>query len=718
VPRTEPVKYLGDVVEIGRRFSANYEATTKHMATPRPGEGGFPGGTPDQWKQYLQADYKELLPWKTVAPGRIGDARLGDLLTRLDTEYGLLVTRKSDYAYLLDPAQPKPPAWSKAASTLGGMLVDLTKYADLPVFNASDDGKLVATLEGMPSWDDKPKRLDEWRIRQQTVEKAILTRGSDLATATPDPRMQWTERRPVVEAAAQLALLWRMLPIAGQFFSESLVTKCPPGNCYQPAFARSMIPSASGIVSAASAERAAATFDGVPAAIKGVADSEATYLRRYIDQMAGRAGGGGAGFVVPASASAATSWPGFQKAIGSWQPQGGGGGAVAADASGQLTATDFQQFANANQYLAEVYEEYRSRIERPRAAAAGSSVAPELIEAANAFRAAVTGVSDQPLQAWRQLARGEGGTLKQYKAFSDGPRLKSNPTAMRMKREVEDHGAHLIRDAIRPQFAQREPAAWAKISSCCLGKFPFINEIELEMERQKFANATAYSRAGAAGAATYRIDLPTIGVPDITGAIAEMGSLAADFALEPIFAGDAPEFDFVGEHRSILGIASTWERFLFGPPSAPGQAAGPPRDHRIEIRSIERPPTLGTVFVGDRVGQVTLFDKGTILRPSTDVKTGRTPPPYVWRLAAADSLLSVIGKNEDQRGWTGTLEVTGGPLKLFYYIRCASEDRRPNQDDHVWDIRVEIPDAEKPNGRLQGVFELKLDDALPGVLPR
>src|SRR5215470_10755449 len=352
------------------------------------------------------------------------------------------------------------------------MLNDLTTFADLPAFAASDDGKLVEQLATMTSWDDKPKRIDEWRARQDNQAKGILAKASDLATTSPDTRFFWNERRPVVEMTTQLALLLRMLPTARKFFDDSLVSACPPSNCYQPVFARSMIPSASAIVSASANQRGAANFEGVGAQIKGLADVENTYLKRYIDQMAGRVGTGGGGFVFPSAAAGATSWPTFQRAISAWQPVGGGGGgAPAQEASGQLTVNDVQGFAAANQYLGESLDYYRSRVERPRAAASsGAVVAPELVEAANAFRGAVSGASDQPLKAWQQISRGEGPTtLKLYSSFSDNARLRNNPTAQRMKREVEDHGAHLIRDAIRPIFAPREQAVWGKLNACCLG---------------------------------------------------------------------------------------------------------------------------------------------------------------------------------------------------------------------------------------------------------
>jgi hypothetical protein len=718
VPRAEPGKYLGDVAEVGKRFRDNYEATTKHMGTARPGETGFPGATLEQWKDYLRKDYAELLKWKPVAPGRISEARRDDLISRLDVDYGLLTTRRSDYAYLLDSAQGKP-AWSKPAGTLATMLNDLTTFSDLTAFAASDDGKLVEQLATMTSWEDKPKRIDEWRGRQDAQAKAILAKASDVATSNPDSRFAFTERRPVVEMTAQLALLWRMLPTARRFFDESLVTQCPPSNCYQPVFARSMVPAASAIVSASANQRSAAGFEGVGAAVKALADTENTYLKRYIDQMAGHVGGGG-GFLFPSAAASAVSWPSFQKAIASWTIQGSGGGAGGQEASGGLSVADLQTFAATNQYLGESLDYYRSRIERPKAAAAaGSVVAPELLEAANALKGSVSAASDQPLKAWQQLARSEAGgpSLKQYMAFSLSAKLRNNPTALRMKREVEDQGAHLMRDAIRPIFAPREAVVWGKLSACCLGKFPFINELALQLERGQFASGQAYSRSGGSGAAYFRVELPTVGMADISGAIAELGALASEFGLDPIFSGEAREFDFVGEHRSILGVAGGWDRFLFAPGAAPGQA-GSPKEHKIEVRSVERAPSQGAVFIGDRVGQVTFFDRTTILRPSTDVKTGRTPPPFVWRLAAAEQPLSIIGRNEDAHGWTGTLDLLGGPLKLFYWARRASEERKPGQDDRVWTVRVEVPDAERANLKLQGVFELKFDEPLPGVIPK
>ena len=62
--------------------------------------------------------------------------------------------------------------------------------------------------------------------------------------------------------------------------------------------------------------------------------------------------------------------------------------------------------------------------------------------------------------------------------------------------------------------------------------------------------------------------------------------------------------------------------------------------------ALDREPGAGRRPLKDRVSQITLFDRGVILRPSTDIKSQRVPPPFVWRLSSADALLTISGWNE------------------------------------------------------------------------
>jgi hypothetical protein len=132
--------------------------------------------------------------------------------------------------------------------------------------------------------------------------------------------------------------------------------------------------------------------------------------------------------------------------------------------------------------------------------------------------------------------------------------------------------------------------------------------------------------------------------------------------------------------------------------------------------------------MGDRVNSLFLFDRSTVVRPSTDFKTGKQPNPYVWRIGPADAPMVITGRDEESKaGWTGSLEVFGGPLRFFYFVRVASEPREPwDEDDELeerllkertWTIRVVIPNAMQRNEPLEGMFELVFDEPMPPLLP-
>ena len=718
VPKASFPDYVALEAAAGRKFRENYETLTRHMATPPPGaKGAFPGADVGAWKQSLDSDYASLLRWAPVAGGLISEERRDQLKRQLDLEWQSLQRERETFKYLVETDPSRKVHWSKPAESLAGALNAVAVFSDLPTYNASEDGRLVEALAAMTNGDARKAKVDEWRGKQDAAAKGILGRAAEFSASNPDPAFQWAERRPRLEEATQLALLARILPPAQQYFGDSLGNQCPPSICFTPAFAKAMMSAASGVVFTATGQRLISSWDGVGGSIRKLSDTESAYLRRYIDQMAGRSGGGGGGFTFPGSAAAAGTWSEFRRAIGSWQPSGGGGGGpVAPDLAAQLTYADVQAFAQENTNLGDALEYYKSRVERPRAAAAAERTAPELLAAAETFRGVVQGLPDGSLDAWKQLAANDGASLKQYKVFSESPRLRGDATSQRMKRGVEDHGANLMRNEIRPRFEARSRAVADRLNGCCLAKFPFVNDLVLQNDRAQLASGQAYAKGGGPGAARYSIDIPTIGPEDIGGPLADLGGLASEFALDPILRGDAREFDFVGEPRRIFGVARDWQVFLFG---ANAPAGASPKAHNIELRLVDRTPPAGVVFLGDRVGQVTVFDRATVLRPSTDVKTGRTPPPFVWRLPAAGSALEIIGRNEDVKGgWTGSLAITGGPLRLFAYVLRASEERPASADRRAWDVRVDLPDAERSGSRLQAVFELKLDDPLPGVLPR
>ena len=91
--------------------------------------------------------------------------------------------------------------------------------------------------------------------------------------------------------------------------------------------------------------------------------------------------------------------------------------------------------------------------------------------------------------------------------------------------------------------------------------------------------------------------------------------------------------------------------------------------------------------------------------------------------------MPIQGRNEESgtRGWTGSLDVRGGPLRLYYLVRVASEERerlafetdpeKQRERERFWTIRLVFPNAENAQEPLEGLFELVFDEPLPPILP-
>jgi hypothetical protein len=113
------------------------------------------------------------------------------------------------------------------------------------------------------------------------------------------------------------------------------------------------------------------------------------------------------------------------------------------------------------------------------------------------------------------------------------------------------------------------------------------------------------------------------------------------------------------------------------------------------------------------MSQIDLFGPNAV-RPSTDaarVRILRMP------LQMEDRPVSILGRNEDKSGgWSGLLSLRGGPLKIPYFLHLAS-DRRPREGGRIWTVRVQLPDYQQPQKRLEGVFEITFERPLPEIVP-
>jgi hypothetical protein len=723
--------YLDRTALTGKDFRKVYEDTTKHLGTAKPWSKEFPGFGPDDWRRNFDADYDKLMRFTVVVPGVINDNARNRIKGQMESDWKNLEAQILAYAYLViqDPQNASKKSWSPAAAAISPMLVEVTSFADLAAFEAAENPKAVVEEAARKSTPADQKATLEAFSKKQVDAKAKATANVTAIAAVPaEQKTLWQDAAlsAFVPRTADLALVYRVLPYTQQFLDRSIGPTCLENVCFTRNHAQQMIPLGVSYISFAEAS-SIATRPDVDQIAQAHAETMLDYLRRYIDRFAGRGGGGGGGggFVVPGAALQARSWRDFQAAITRWSPESkGGGDAPVTDMSGALTFDDVQAFS-ANRRLNPVLAYFKGKAAPVKKSSGSAQAPPELVSAANLFKNNVVPLPEQELKAWRQLSLAQDGvSLRGYHAFSRNPAVRRSVYGRQLI-AVESRGANLIRDAIQPSFQQAAEPVVRKIREQCLGQFPFVRESQLRQERVAYAAGSSLKPGGSGNSVTYRLDLASINQGHFSGVLTEVGALADEYALNPILWGWEPQFDFVGDAgRGLLAVGRGWQLFLFGG----GRSTSVIKEHKVEIRPLPFTPSPGKRFMGDRVNSLFLFDRSVVVRPSTDFKTGKQPNPYVWRLGPSDAPMSITGRDEESKaGWTGSLEAYGGPLRFFYFVRVASEerDRRDDSDDpekardkeKIWTIRVVIPNAQQRNEPLEGLFELAFEEPMPPILP-
>lgn len=712
----------GAAADLLGAFAKNWDEGTAAMRADRPELLlRRPGRDVPEWVRNCTDDYGSLAEVsRRVAGNREIDAYCG----AIPEQWRGLIGRREDYAYLYTETRGDKGlvlAWSENAKKVHDPIAELAKLTAPGEIRAAI-GKFEATLAGLGGASE---RLDEIAAYYKAQEKLLLAPADTVdAFDQSNPPAQFTSERVArkTREVAALALALRTLPPLEKHFVDEVFRGC--GDCYTRFYAQNHVAAANKLLSwGRRTLQPIRGQDDVFRRLASISGAEYDYLREAI-RRSGRGGGGGeerTGSVsFPSRAVQVDRWADYSREIRQWRLTGGEGGGASAGGGGGagLTVDDLQEFARDNDDLRPLLREFSGG--GTRRAASPSLAAEELMRAAQAFQRCVAGLDDVPVKAWKQLAlKRDGASLADFHAFSTNPRLRGSSDAERFK-GIEDHGAGLLAKEIRPDFQDRSKELWRRVDRCCLNRFPFVTE------RQLRRSADAYDRGPTAGEpwsaptldrgrreATAILTLETLGSDAADQLFYQdetLDRLFDDFTLDPIVSGEEKAIDFVGTDKEKLRTMRQWQRFLF-----PAREEGGREDRgkkELTIRLLERPATAGRSAIGERTGRVDLFGPYTI-RPSTDANRGVTRSvPLVFD----DRALSVSAVNEDRNGWTGRLELRGGPLKLLYFVQLASIER-PRQDGRVWTVRIEIPDFERPELRPEGVFELTFDRPLPGVFP-
>ncbi len=737
-----------------------------HLKTEREEPGATRPGPVTAWEANCRTDYEGLT---RIVANLAASGDVAAYCRALPAAWANISQGRQQYAHLLQTKTEGTKttlSWSPDAGRVKDALVVLGQYASPAAVNAdlqTFQQRLAAQIGSQPKIDEIKRTYADQAQRAMVPFSALLAlTGQSAAPAPPpavpaapgaapaapppsvaavSPAFRLAEGVQHAKDVSGLALALRLLPPAADFYvsNESFGAGCSA--CYSQPYADSHVLPANDLLTGVRQGALPAPVDQpeVKTQIDRIKNAEFTYLETFVNQLGGggggSGGGGGAGgqsFNVPASAAGARAWRDFTRAIRNWnpvidRPGGGGGGGAPVDGggggAGGLSADAMEHYRAGNELLAPLVVRLHEREQaHTRAVAVAQSrpaekVSPDLASAADAYKKCVAGLDDDPLHAWRQLALGkDGATLADFHTWTESNRLRGNNTAIRMT-QVERTGSRLLAQEIRPAFQNRLGGIWA-IAKTLGDRFPFTPRARLQWQSETYRKGPvapsgppwgAPARDTAQRSATDSLLLETVDLGSLDRLFFQGGSLDSlfeEFALDPIVDGREKEIDFVGTNRDRLRVLREWQRFVYGD----GHSSAV---QHVKVKLLAGTSTAPRIFVGERMGQVDLFGPNAV-RPSTDAARVRI---LDLPLQMEDRPVAVVGRNEDKAGgWTGILSLRGGPLKIPYFVHLAA-DGRPREGGKVWTIRIQLPDYQQPQQRLEGVFELTFERPLPEIVP-
>ena len=761
---------LDRFLEIGEAMDQAFTQGAEHMTSPRmPPGSDRPGLGIDEWIEFCHVDHEML---QEIAPEAIQDAAVDALCDGIPAEWDRLLARREQYVYLYTEAATTGVGTTSSstgddgteASTAIEQAAASVPTTGGPALQWSEDaGKVHAAVTDLMEL----VRADAVSQQQEGFQQTLRTRAGreqeldEIASFTDQQTQRfgaWSDqlsglRTPELsgyEAIGEVAALGLGItvlpPVEGFFLSDVFPETCP--SCFYEDYAKTNVPPANSVLTWASDVLGGVSRQvDLRSSLDAIDDSVYDYLETFVAQARGSGGGGGGQrYNRPRSAAETARWSDFVAEVRDWTPvvqlrRSGGG-------SASLEQRTMDEFARRNRRLQPLASRLRSSSSRSSSGSSGPPISSNLDRAIQTFRGCLGALDDRPLEAWRQLVNGQDASLADFHAFSRNRGLRDDREAQWLVDNLERHGARLLSEAIAPSFEDQLDKFWDDVDYCCRDLYPFLTERQMADLRalyQRGYEATGapqrdteerWDRRDRRDRPTWRVQLwdgevrdarvrvvrrrmilDTVRLSDLEELFFGRGRLSdlhTDFALAPILDGQETMIDFVGEAKARLKALARWQLFLFGP-SGDGERrwSRDAEEREFRTRLLESTATRGATFIGERVGLVK-FLGDNVFRPSTDARRGRE---LSVPLPLDDSPISIVGINEDRTtGWTGELELEGGPLKFLFLTHLAAEGA-PRRDGRLWQVRLEVPDYDRPASRLEGLFEIEFDRPVPDVLP-
>ena len=697
----------------GQRSIEVEEKVAEVVSDSRPGRGI------SAWQRNCVEDYEAL---RGISDRLLSRRQIDEHCTvKIPEDWQELQAARGNFDHLYEEEADGTFRWSEGAEGLQAPLVALRDLVE-PERVSNERTTFAADIANNSGDEGKIQEIRDFYQEQRKALWEPVQALKAFERKDPDERFQAQQGQEQAELITALGAGLMLLPPADEYLKGLFRLDC--ASCFSKHYADSFVRPANEFLGwSYSALAPAGGVRDVNQPLTSINNAVLRYLEAFIEKQSGRGGGG---LVRPYGAASAESWTRFAAAIRNWQLTSSN---VNSGSAGGLTLQMLQDFANSNGRLRPLIEKFQqsSRSQQP------VRVSPDLERAVQDYKNTVSVLEDDPLDAWRQLARGEdGASLEEFHAFSGNSRLRRNNFARWLVENVEEHGARLLSEEIRPDFERDAERLWDYVDRCCRDRFPFISERELLERRRDYEQGYAASRGGGLWQpaetdsrnffTTLRIDLPTATREDLDQLFFAGGDsdrLFEDYALDPMLQVDREgepltSVDFLSPQKERFRTLRQWQTFLYG--AADDDRRSSRRtladDQTFVLRILEDQKTADRMYLGKRVGRLSLFSRDSVIRPSTDARTGRK---LEIPLRLDEAALQVTGTNEDEgSGWNGRLEIRGGPLKLLYFILLSREEVRA--DRQVWTVRIEIPDFSQPSNRLEGVFELEFDHPVPGVV--
>ncbi len=628
-----------------------------------------------KWESDCRSDWQELsrrspdlLPDSKNPCGKLRPDWL-ELRRRIEL-YGHLYERQSSAV----PYGRDAYRWARISDQLAEPLRGLGELAE-PAACAEASSALRRTLPLDDSLGEQAhlREIEQFRQEQESLLLADAGPLAQLRAIEVGPELERVFGVAVVakraEAVAHTALALRVLEPTADFFAGRLNAAAAKP---EAAVIGSYVTPANRQVEWLIDQTGyAVAFSDLRERIEVIHEAEFSYL----DAWSRRARCGnlsGEIVVCPREAGNAGSWADFRFQIGAWEPirevAGGAGGGVA---TAEEVLGELRILAQGNPAIAARVEplvrELQSRCRAP-------AVSPALASAARSFRSCVDSLDPRPQEAGRQVAAGECGESRKLNFFSRLPPGSS----VNCLRRVESRGAGLLANDSTPRVEPASGSAPGQEEKNRIddflragipwGRYPFVPRGQLG------SGIRDHPR---------QIVLPTVELSIFGSAMASFSALEQELDLDRI----EPEAAQAGK----LAALEAW-RNLF--------AAGDPT---ATVTMLAWPPSARLVEFGPRGSQQSFLRQGS----SAQLALTRAET-YVVR---------VVGRYEADQPWETRLDLTGGPLKVLYFVQARG--RQVDGEGRTWVVPVQLasPDRSRLRDDLRPSFEIRFRQPLPAAFP-